>query len=109
MMQCVYHSISSLEVHLCLSLPLTKKNLLCLLLPLASATPDPPSAVPFALPVPPPSASFSRRLPLLCYSLDETRAVNDTYRYKWYSLGRSNLNVALPQCRAIEDPRPVPP
>ena len=57
MIQYVYHNISSLEVHRCLSLPLTRKNLHRLLLPLASATPDPPSAVPFALPPPPPLAT----------------------------------------------------
>ncbi|XP_061359682.1 trihelix transcription factor ENAP1-like [Gastrolobium bilobum] len=54
--------------------------------------PDPPSALPLTLPAPPPpSSSSTRRLPPPCWSHDETVAVIDAYRDKWYSLGRSNL------------------
>ncbi|KAM7276753.1 hypothetical protein ACFE04_018619 [Oxalis oulophora] len=62
-----------------------------------------PMAVPLALPAPPPfgqqSASPStatanpRRLPPPCWSHDETVALIDAYRDKWYSLRRGNLKA----------------
>ncbi|KAK7268332.1 hypothetical protein RIF29_21030 [Crotalaria pallida] len=56
--------------------------------------PNPPSALPLALTVQPPhSSSSSRRLPLPCWSPDETLALIDSYRDKWYSLGRANLKA----------------
>ncbi|XP_028808790.1 trihelix transcription factor ASIL2 [Neltuma alba] len=51
--------------------------------------PDPPSAVPLPLSAPP----SSRRLPPPCWSPDETVALIDAYRDKWYSLGRGNLKA----------------
>ncbi|KAJ7961967.1 Trihelix transcription factor [Quillaja saponaria] len=51
--------------------------------------PGPPSAVPLPLPAPP----SSRRLPPPCWSHDETVALIDAYRDKWYSLGRGNLKA----------------
>ncbi|WJX90516.1 hypothetical protein P8452_72407 [Trifolium repens] len=57
--------------------------------------PDPPTAVPLALPAPlplPPPTS-TRRLPPPCWSPDETLALIDSYRDKWYSLGRGNLKA----------------
>ncbi|CAJ2634461.1 unnamed protein product [Trifolium pratense] len=57
--------------------------------------PDPPTAVPLALPaplpIPPPTST--RRLPPPCWSPDETLALIDSYRDKWYSLGRGNLKA----------------
>ncbi|KAL1316928.1 hypothetical protein HN51_069048 [Arachis hypogaea] len=61
--------------------------------PQSTPPPDPPSALPLALPVPPPTASSSRRLPPPCWSPDETLALIDAYRDKWYSLGRGNLKA----------------
>ncbi|XP_027331135.1 trihelix transcription factor ASIL1-like [Abrus precatorius] len=62
---------------------------------MASPTPpspsDPPSAVPLALPVAAPPSS--RRLPPPCWSPDETLALIDAYRDKWYSLARGNLKA----------------
>ncbi|PON58843.1 MADF domain containing protein [Parasponia andersonii] len=79
--------------------------------------PGPPQAVPLAIPAPPlqlsPSAqaqstalvvqaqaqpqptpsSSSRRLPPPCWSHDETMALIDSYRDKWYSLRRGNLKA----------------
>ncbi|XP_014507127.1 trihelix transcription factor ASIL2 [Vigna radiata var. radiata] len=56
--------------------------------------PDPPSAVPLALiPLPLPAPPSSRRLPPPCWSPDETLALIDAYRDKWYSLGRGNLKA----------------
>ncbi|KAI9100864.1 hypothetical protein K1719_024226 [Acacia pycnantha] len=57
--------------------------------PVDSTPPDPPSAVPLPLPAPP----SSRRLPPPCWSHDETVALIDAYRDKWYSLGRGNLKA----------------
>ncbi|XP_004307247.1 PREDICTED: trihelix transcription factor ASIL2 [Fragaria vesca subsp. vesca] len=60
---------------------------------------DPPHAVPLALPAPPssssapPPPSTSRRLPPPCWSHDETVALIDSYRDKWYSLRRGNLKA----------------
>ncbi|XP_061367948.1 trihelix transcription factor ENAP1-like [Gastrolobium bilobum] len=54
---------------------------------------DPPSAVPLALSVPLPVPPSSRRLPPPCWSPDETLALIDAYRDKWYSLGRGNLKA----------------
>ncbi|XP_054783107.1 trihelix transcription factor ASIL2-like [Prosopis cineraria] len=64
-----------------------------------TAPADPPTAVPLAVPVPPvlpssqPSSSSSRRLPPPCWSAEETVALIDAYRDKWYSLGRGNLKA----------------
>ena len=80
MMQWVYHSIFSLEVHRCLSLPLTRKILHRLLLPLASATPDPPSAVPLP-PPPPPAASLCRAAPPT--RLERTRSLPVAWFNSW--------------------------
>ena len=55
----------------------------------SNLTPGPPSAVPLPLPAPP----SSRRLPPPCWSHDETVALIDAYRDKWYSLGRGNLKA----------------
>ncbi|EXB38375.1 hypothetical protein L484_008033 [Morus notabilis] len=83
--------------------------------------PGPPQAIPLALPAPPlpsqpqtpppppssssqpqpqsqsqpppPSSSSSRRLPPPCWSPDETAALIDSYRDKWYSLRRGNLKA----------------
>ncbi|KAK7290788.1 hypothetical protein RIF29_05480 [Crotalaria pallida] len=55
--------------------------------------PDPPSALPLPLAVQPPPSSSSRRLPPPCWSPDETLALIDSYRDKWYSLGRGNLKA----------------
>ncbi|XP_061995415.1 trihelix transcription factor ASIL2-like [Rosa rugosa] len=68
------------------------------LIPLQS---DPPQAVPLALPAPPPPQltpasappPSSRRLPPPCWSHDETVALIDSYRDKWYSLRRGNLKA----------------
>ncbi|XP_050386900.1 trihelix transcription factor ASIL2-like [Argentina anserina] len=59
----------------------------------------PPHAVPLALPAPPsllsapPPSASSRRLPPPCWSHDETVALIDSYRDKWYSLRRGNLKA----------------
>ncbi|GAU11067.1 hypothetical protein TSUD_196910 [Trifolium subterraneum] len=57
--------------------------------------PDPPTAVPLALPspLPLPLPTSTRRLPPPCWSPDETLALIDSYRDKWYSLGRGNLKA----------------
>ncbi|KAK7303197.1 hypothetical protein RJT34_14099 [Clitoria ternatea] len=58
------------------------------------SSPDPPSAVPLPLPLPPPPPPpSSRRPPPPCWSHDETVALIDAYRHKWYSLGRVNLKA----------------
>ncbi|XP_028791903.1 trihelix transcription factor ASIL2-like [Neltuma alba] len=59
---------------------------------------DPPTAVPLSVAVPPalPSSqpsSSSRRLPPPCWSAEETVALIEAYRDKWYSLGRGNLKA----------------
>ncbi|XP_057979715.1 trihelix transcription factor ASIL2 [Malania oleifera] len=64
---------------------------------MAASSPPPqdtshPSAIPPPLPAPPISAS-SRRLPPPCWSHDETVALIDSYRDKWYSLRRGNLKA----------------
>ncbi|KAF1888503.1 hypothetical protein Lal_00011276 [Lupinus albus] len=52
---------------------------------------DPSSlSPPFAVPLLPPP---SRRLPPPCWSPEETSALIDSYRDKWYSLGRTNLKA----------------
>jgi hypothetical protein len=72
-----------------------------------TATPGPPTAVPLPLSLPAPSepetdtqptptattATVSRRLPPPCWSHDETVALIDSYREKWYSLRRGNLKA----------------
>ncbi|KAG2669142.1 hypothetical protein I3760_14G020900 [Carya illinoinensis] len=65
--------------------------------------PDPPTAVPLPLSLPappdpqldsqPPTTTASRRLPPPCWSHDETMALIDSYRDKWYSLRRGNLKA----------------
>ncbi|KAL5560525.1 hypothetical protein UlMin_036736 [Ulmus minor] len=64
--------------------------------------PAPPQAIPLALPAPPqsepqttpqPPSTSSRRLPPPCWSHDETVALIDSYRDKWYSLRRGNLKA----------------
>ncbi|KAL4561391.1 hypothetical protein LXL04_033557 [Taraxacum kok-saghyz] len=42
---------------------------------------------------PPTSTAASRRVPLPCWSHDETVALIDAYRGKWYSLQRGNLRA----------------
>ncbi|WJX77290.1 hypothetical protein P8452_60612 [Trifolium repens] len=59
---------------------------------------NPPSAVPLPLslpapPPPPPTTTSSRRLPPPCWTPEETSALIDSYRDKWYSLGRTNLKA----------------
>ncbi|MCI08877.1 myb-like protein O-like, partial [Trifolium medium] len=56
---------------------------------------NPPSAVPLplSLPAPPPPTTSSRRLPPPCWTPEETSALIDSYRDKWYSLGRTNLKA----------------
>ncbi|CAI8613342.1 unnamed protein product [Vicia faba] len=56
---------------------------------------NPPSAVPLplSLPAPPPPPTTSRRLPPPCWTPEETSALIDAYRDKWYSLGRTNLKA----------------
>lgn len=49
-----------------------------------------PTSLPLALPTSKPS---SRRLPPPCWSHDETIALIDAYRDKWYSLRRGNLKA----------------
>ncbi|KAK7277191.1 hypothetical protein RIF29_18342 [Crotalaria pallida] len=60
--------------------------------PTSPTDPSPPFAVPL-LPAPPPPPPSSRRLPPPCWSPEETAALIDAYRDKWYSLGRSNLKA----------------
>ncbi|KAK6920403.1 Myb/SANT-like DNA-binding domain 4 [Dillenia turbinata] len=63
---------------------------------------SPPTAIPVLdphrqLPPPPltaPPPPSSRRLPPPCWSHDETVALIDSYRDKWYSLRRGNLKAA---------------
>ncbi|OIW00979.1 hypothetical protein TanjilG_16228 [Lupinus angustifolius] len=57
----------------------------------SSSSPTDPSP-PFAVPLLPPPPS-SRRLPPPCWSPEETSSLIDSYRQKWYSLGRSNLKA----------------
>ncbi|GAU23914.1 hypothetical protein TSUD_181030 [Trifolium subterraneum] len=59
---------------------------------------NPPSAVPLPLSLPapppqPPTTTSSRRLPPPCWTPEETSALIDSYRDKWYSLGRTNLKA----------------
>ncbi|XP_058737518.1 trihelix transcription factor ENAP1-like [Vicia villosa] len=55
---------------------------------------NPPSAVPLPLSLPaPPPPTTSRRLPPPCWTPEETSALIDAYRDKWYSLGRTNLKA----------------
>ncbi|XP_061359709.1 trihelix transcription factor ASIL2-like [Gastrolobium bilobum] len=52
---------------------------------------NPPSAVPLPLPAAAPPST--RRLPPPCWTPEETAALIDAYRDKWYSLGRTNLKA----------------
>ncbi|KAE8038547.1 hypothetical protein FH972_011046 [Carpinus fangiana] len=74
-----------------------------------AASPGPPTAVPLPLSLPAPpepetetqptpttttaTGTVSRRLPPPCWSHDETVALIDSYREKWYSLRRGNLKA----------------
>lgn len=60
--------------------------------PLSSSAPDDASAEPTIASVPATSKS-SRRLPPPCWSLEETIALIDAYRDKWYALNRGNLKA----------------
>ncbi|OIW18832.1 hypothetical protein TanjilG_25275 [Lupinus angustifolius] len=62
---------------------------------MASPTSPTDPSPPFALPLlpPPPSSTSSRRLPPPCWSPEETAALINSYRDKWYSLARSNLKA----------------
>ncbi|KAK8934853.1 hypothetical protein KSP39_PZI014956 [Platanthera zijinensis] len=61
----------------------------------SSAAGDDRPASPFAAlpPPPPPPPPSSRRLPPPCWSHDETLALINAYRDKWYSLNRGNLRA----------------
>ncbi|XP_022770151.1 trihelix transcription factor ASIL2-like [Durio zibethinus] len=72
--------------------------------PPSNTSPPLPSETPLALPAPPaststPSATATvtpnpRRLPPPCWSHDETVALIDAYRDKWYTLRRGNLKAS---------------
>ncbi|KAK3008081.1 hypothetical protein RJ639_013608 [Escallonia herrerae] len=69
------------------------------------------SPSPSSLPGPtPPSSSSSRRLPPPCWSYEETIALIDAYRDKWYSLRRGNLRSSHWQevADAVGDRYPLP-
>ncbi|XVF79713.1 hypothetical protein PTKIN_Ptkin15bG0011500 [Pterospermum kingtungense] len=71
--------------------------------PPSNTSPPPPSELPLALPAPPGSTSTPpttatvrpnpRRLPPPCWSHEETIALIDAYRDKWYTLRRGNLKA----------------
>ncbi|XP_023528712.1 trihelix transcription factor ASIL2-like [Cucurbita pepo subsp. pepo] len=67
--------------------------------PSSSHPSNPLQALPLSAPLPPPSnpppqaTASSRRLPPPCWSHDETIALIDSYRDKWYSLRRGNLKA----------------
>ncbi|KAG0476122.1 hypothetical protein HPP92_012963 [Vanilla planifolia] len=54
----------------------------------------PSSAAASSIPHLPTSSAASRRLPPPCWSHEETLALIDAYRDKWYSLGRGNLRAS---------------
>ncbi|KAG7028740.1 Trihelix transcription factor ASIL2, partial [Cucurbita argyrosperma subsp. argyrosperma] len=58
--------------------------------PLPISTPLPPPSNPPPQPV---ASASSRRLPPPCWTHDETIALIDSYRDKWYSLRRGNLKA----------------
>ncbi|KAE8677453.1 hypothetical protein F3Y22_tig00111506pilonHSYRG00049 [Hibiscus syriacus] len=70
----------------------------------SNASPSPPPEALLSLPAPPPSRSIPadtatvtpnpRRLPPPCWSHDETVALIDAYRDKWYTLRRGNLKAS---------------
>ncbi|XP_038971920.1 trihelix transcription factor ASIL2-like [Phoenix dactylifera] len=62
----------------------------------ASPSPSPsPARSPSHLPLPaPPSSASSRRLPPPCWTHEETLALIDSYRDKWYALRRGNLRAS---------------
>ncbi|XP_021280385.1 trihelix transcription factor ASIL2 [Herrania umbratica] len=72
--------------------------------PPSNTSPPPPSELPLALPAPPAATSTPptativtpnpRRLPPPCWSHDETVALIDAYRDKWYTLRRGNLKAS---------------
>ncbi|CAK9133483.1 unnamed protein product [Ilex paraguariensis] len=59
----------------------------------SSSAQDHPQTAPGSPPQQPPSSTASRRLPPPCWSHDETVALIDGYRDKWYSLRRGNLRA----------------
>ncbi|KAL7606007.1 hypothetical protein Lser_V15G15959 [Lactuca serriola] len=60
-----------------------------------SSSQDPTNPTPILLAAPPQtSTASSRRLPPPCWSQDETAALIDAYRDKWYSLRRGNLRAS---------------
>ncbi|KAI3498417.1 hypothetical protein L1887_34192 [Cichorium endivia] len=60
-----------------------------------SSSQDPPNPPSLLLAAPPQtSTASSRRLPPPCWSQDETAALIDAYRDKWYSLRRGNLRAS---------------
>ncbi|GMH22361.1 hypothetical protein Nepgr_024204 [Nepenthes gracilis] len=69
----------------------------------SSPLPQPPQNAPLLMPPPPPQhqppppsstpSATSRRLPPPCWSHDETVALIDSYRDKWYALRRGNLRA----------------
>ncbi|KAJ0968259.1 hypothetical protein J5N97_025176 [Dioscorea zingiberensis] len=67
--------------------------------PSPSPSPPPASRSPSPLPLPapppppPPSSSSSRRLPPPCWTNEETLALIESYREKWYELRRGNLRA----------------
>ncbi|KAE8702778.1 hypothetical protein F3Y22_tig00110481pilonHSYRG00032 [Hibiscus syriacus] len=84
----------------------------------SNASPSPPPEVLLSLPAPPPSRSTPadtaavppnpRRLPPPCWSHDETVALIDAYRDKWYTLRRGNLKASHWQEVADEVTRRCP-
>ncbi|KAM7472019.1 hypothetical protein LguiA_010202 [Lonicera macranthoides] len=73
-----------------------------------SASPPPPQHPP-TLPIS--TTAASRRLPPPCWSHDETVALIDAYRDKWYSLRRGNLRAnhwqEVADCVAVRCPLPA--
>ncbi|XP_072963930.1 uncharacterized protein [Typha angustifolia] len=56
------------------------------------SSPSPPAAA--AISPPPPSAATGRRLPPPCWTHEETLALIESYRDKWFALRRGNLRAA---------------
>ncbi|KAK2995205.1 hypothetical protein RJ640_000510 [Escallonia rubra] len=75
---------------------------------MATRQSPPPPSLPG--PTPPSSSSSSRRLPPPCWSHEETIALIDAYRDKWYSLRRGNLRASHWQevADAVGDRCPLP-
>ncbi|ESQ39105.1 hypothetical protein EUTSA_v10001488mg [Eutrema salsugineum] len=60
---------------------------------LDNALEDPASATDVKIASVPATSKSSRRLPPPCWSLEETTALIDAYRDKWYALNRGNLKA----------------